>query len=640
MAKHLDQLPRNYKRLIMAASDTLCLPFAFWLSICIKQGSIYLAVSESWWLFIATPAVSIPIFIKLGLYRAVVRFIELKAGLTIIKAVTLSVVVLSLLEWLSGEWHVTRMIIYWMLALLYITGSRLMVRAYYQRLYSRHCVKQRVAIYGAGNAGAQLAKSISSGTEYHTIAFFDDSPELHGSSLSGIDIHDPCELTGLVAEHGITQILLAIPSASFLQRKAILSRIEPLPIHVKTIPALHDLVSGKVRVDNVRDLDIDDLLGRDPVPPNKKLLSGCVTGRTVLVTGAGGSIGSELCRQIIVLNPRRLVLFELSEFALYQIKMELLGFIAAKNSVVEIVPILGSVNHLHRMEMILRTFEIETIYHAAAYKHVPLVEKNPVEGVRNNIFGTWRMAEAAMAAGVGTFVLISTDKAVRPTSVMGATKRFAELVLQALARKGCSTCFVMVRFGNVLGSSGSVVPLFREQIRQGGPITVTHPDIIRYFMTIPEAAQLVLQSSAMGKGGDVFVLDMGNPVKIVDLARRMIRLGGLTVRDDAHPDGDIGIEFTGLRHGEKLYEELLIGDNVGSTEHPLIMRASEEELSWDEVFSFLKRLDKACHNFDCTEVRRLLREAIPAFQPQCEFEDYLWVKGGNGTVSEFHEASL
>ncbi len=409
----------------------------------------------------------------------------------------------------------------------------------------------------------------------------------------------------------------------------------------KPFRRLHDLVTGKVKVESVRDLDIEDLLGRDSVPPNERLLSACVTDRAVLVTGAGGSIGSELCRQIIALNPVRLVLFELSEFALYQIKMELLEYQAThQGNTVEVIPILGSVNHLHRMEMILNTFEIDTIYHAAAYKHVPLVEKNPVEGVRNNIFGTWRMAEAAMAAKVETFVLISTDKAVRPTSVMGASKRFAELVLQALARKGGRTSFVMVRFGNVLGSSGSVVPLFRQQIRAGGPVTVTHPDIIRYFMTIPEAAQLVLQSGSMGKGGDVFVLDMGAPVKIVDMARRMIHLSGFTLRDEAHPDGDIAIEFTGLRHGEKLYEELLIGDRVEGTEHPLILRANEEELTWDEVFGFLKKLDKACHEFDSIEVRRLLREAIPAYQPQCEFEDYLWAKIGQDALPVFHEAAV
>ncbi len=641
MMKSLDQLPRHYKRLIMVASDFGFLLLALYLAICISQGTFVPHIMKSWWLFLAAPVIAIPIFIRLGLYRAVVRYIEWHAELTIFKAVTLSALVLSAVERLGGDWHVPRMIVYWLLSLLYVGGSRLAVRTYYQSLYSRHCEKQRVAIYGAGNAGAHLAKSIGFGSEYHVIAFFDDNPELHGSSVGGITIHNPARLTELIHELGITQVLLAIPSALFSQRKAILARLEPLPVHVKTIPALHDLVTGKVKVDSVGDLDIDDLLGRDPVPPDEHLLSACVTGRAVLVTGAGGSIGAELCRQIMTLNPARLVIFELSEFALYQIKMELLEYQATHHgNTVEIFPILGSVNHLHRMEMILNTFEIDTIYHAAAYKHVPLVEKNPVEGVRNNIFGTWRMAEAAMAAKVKTFVLISTDKAVRPTSVMGASKRFAELVLQALARKGGRTSFVMVRFGNVLDSSGSVVPLFRQQIRAGGPVTVTHPDIIRYFMTIPEAAQLVLQSGSMGKGGDVFVLNMGTPVKIVDLARRMIHLSGLTPRDEAHPDGDIAIEFTGLRPGEKLYEELLIGDTVDWTEHPLIMRANEEELTWDEVFDFLKKLDKACHDFDSVEVRRLLREAIPAYHPQYEFEDYLWTKIGYDTVPEFHEAAI
>ncbi len=596
---------------------------------------------ESWWLFLAAPLIAIPVFIRLGLYRAVVRYIEWRAELIIFKAVTVSALVLFAVEQLGGDWHASRMFVYWLLSLLYVGGSRLAVRTYYQSLYSRHCEKQRVAIYGAGDAGAHLAKSIGAGNQYHVIAFFDDNPELHGSSVGGITIYNPASLPEVIQDLGITLVLLAIPSALFPQRKAILARLEPLPVQVKTIPGLHDLVDGKVKVDSVRDLDIADLLGRNSVPPNDRLLSACVTGRAVLVTGAGGSIGSELCRQIMTLNPTRLVLFELSEYALYQIKMELLEYQTTHHgNAVEIVPILGSVNHLHRMEMILNTFEIDTIYHAAAYKHVPLVEKNPVEGVRNNIFGTWRMAEAAMSAKVDTFVLISTDKAVRPTSVMGASKRFAELVLQALARKDGKTSFVMVRFGNVLDSSGSVVPLFRQQIRAGGPVTVTHPDIIRYFMTIPEAAQLVLQSGSMGKGGDVFVLDMGTPVKIVDLARRMISLSGFKLRDEAHPEGDIAIEFTGLRPGEKLYEELLIGDKVDQTEHPLIMRANEEELTWDEVFGYLKKLDKACHDFDSLEVRRLLREAIPAYNPQCEFEDYLWTKIGQDRVPEFHEAVM
>lgn len=641
MMKYLDRLPRHYKRLIMVASDFVFLLLALFLAHCISQGTFLPHIMKSWWLFLAAPVITIPIFIRLGLYLAVVRYIEWRAELIIFKAVTLSTLVLFAVGRLGGDWHASRMLVYWLLSLLFIGGSRLVVRTYYQSLFSRHCKKQRVAIYGAGGAGAHLAKSIGVGNQYHVIAFFDDNPELHDSSVGGITIYNPARLPELIQDLDITLVLLAIPSALFPQRKAILARLEPLPVQVKTIPGLHDLVAGKVKVDSVRDLDIADLLGRDSVPPNERLLSACVTGRAVLVTGAGGSIGSELCRQIMALNPARLVIFDLSEYALYQIKMELLEYQAAHHgNVVEIIPILGSVNHLHRMEMILNTFEIVTIYHAAAYKHVPLVEKNPVEGVRNNIFGTWRMAEAAMAAKVETFVLISTDKAVRPTSVMGASKRFAELVLQALARKSNRTSFVMVRFGNVLDSSGSVVPLFRQQIRAGGPVTVTHPDIIRYFMTIPEAAQLVLQSGSMGKGGDVFVLDMGTPVKIVDLAHRMISLSGFKPRDEAHPEGDIAIEFTGLRPGEKLYEELLIGDRVQQTEHPLIMRANEEGLTWDEVFGYLKKLDKACHDFDSVEVRRLLREAIPAYNPQCEFEDYLWTKIGQDSVPEFHEAVM
>jgi FlaA1/EpsC-like NDP-sugar epimerase len=413
----------------------------------------------------------------------------------------------------------------------------------------------------------------------------------------------------------VDELLLAIPSASRTRRAEIIEAIEGLHCKVKLVPGMADVVSGHFSLDAIREVEIEDLLGRESVAPNTALLGRCITGKVVLVSGAGGSIGSELCRQIVRLGPARLVLMDLSEFALYSIEQELASLCAGSNRCVELVPLLGSVTHQHRNEMVMRSFGVQTVYHAAAYKHVPLVEHNPIEGIRNNAVGTRCLAEAALAAEVETFVLISTDKAVRPTNVMGASKRLAELILQALARKGGGTRFCMVRFGNVLGSSGSVVPLFRKQIAAGGPITLTHADITRYFMTIPEAAQLVIQAGSMGQGGEVYVLDMGQPVKIIDLARRMVHLSGLELRDNAHPDGDIAIEIVGLRPGEKLYEELLIGENVEGTSHPLIMRAYEHELPWDVLCERLLQLDDACHTFDYEKVLALLGSVVQEYEP-------------------------
>jgi FlaA1/EpsC-like NDP-sugar epimerase len=430
----------------------------------------------------------------------------------------------------------------------------------------------------------------------------------------------------LVEETGATRILLAMPSASRHRRRAVLERLSDFPVHVQTVPEINDLVSGKARVDDIRDIDVADLLGRDAVPPDTKLLRASIEKKTVMVTGAGGSIGSELCRQILRLGPKCLLLFEVSEIALYTIEAELRNTAQAENIDCEITGLLGSVHHEARVREVLRAYKIGTVYHAAAYKHVPVVEHNILEGIHNNVFGTLHLARAAIDAGVDTFVLISTDKAVSPTSVMGATKRFAEMILQALQDKHGSTCFCMVRFGNVLASSGSVVPLFREQIRRGGPVTVTHREIIRYFMTIPEAAQLVIQAGAMAKGGDVFVLDMGQPVKIRDLARRMINLMGLTVRDDANPDGDIAIKYTGLRPAEKLYEELLIGNDVSGTSHPRIMRATEDYLRFDELRPLVDELRAATLNLDRSLARDVLKRSVAGYAPSNGIEDLVWVR--------------
>ena len=464
---------------------------------------------------------------------------------------------------------------------------------------------------------------MKAGRDYVPVAFVDDNPAIQQIELAGLRIYPPEALLEIIVTKGIDEILLAVPSASRARRAEIINNLEQLHCKVKLLPSMSELVSGNITVDSIREVEIEDLLGRDTVDPDLSLLGKCITGKVVLVSGAGGSIGSELCRQIVRMKPLRLVLMELSEFALYSIEQELSALCASKSLSIEIIPLLGSVIHLHRNERIMKSFGVQTVYHAAAYKHVPLVEHNPVEGVRNNVVGTRRMAEAALAAGVETFVLISTDKAVRPTNVMGATKRLAELVLQGLAQNGGRTRFCMVRFGNVLGSSGSVVPLFRKQIAAGGPVTLTHTEITRYFMTIPEAAQLVIQAGSMGQSGEVYVLDMGQPVRIMDLARRMIHLSGLTVKDENRPDGDIAIEVIGLRPGEKLYEELLIGENVEGTSHPLIMRAYEHELPWPMLSERLTALDVACQSFAYEQVLKLLASLVHEYTPTRHDENLL-----------------
>ena len=487
--------------------------------------------------------------------------------------------------------------------------------------------KDRVLIYGAGSAGRQLAQALNNGSEFHPVVFADDDKGLQDTSLLGLSVIHPENIEKSVKENDIQRILLALPSTPRSRRREILEALEPLPVKVQTVPGMADMVNNEMSIDQLQDIRVEDLLGRDPVTPDARLMEKHITGLTVLVTGAGGSIGSELCRQILLQRPKVLVLYELSEFGLYSIERELIDMCEQQGIGAEVIPVIGTVQRRNRIETVLKSFNVDTVYHAAAYKHVPLVEYNMVEGVRNNVFGTWHTAEAAIAAGVKQFVLISTDKAVRPTNVMGTTKRLSELVLQALALRQSETRFCMVRFGNVLGSSGSVVPLFKEQIERGGPVTVTHPDITRFFMTIPEAAQLVIQAGTMGHSGSVFVLDMGESVKIVDLARKMIRLSGLEEKTEQNPHGDIAIEFTGLRPGEKLYEELLIGDNVEASDHARILRANEQSLVWDDMKLLLEKLDDTCQRFAIDELREVLLDAPTGYKPTDDrICDVIWNK--------------
>ncbi|MGB7194495.1 MAG: nucleoside-diphosphate sugar epimerase/dehydratase [Collimonas pratensis] len=623
-------LSRLHKQLIAATADLILLPLTFCLAIWLRHDGLSIWLLHQYaLLIISAPLISIPIFIKLGLYRAVIRFIDHKIVYVVVFGVTLSVVALGALGTFTQTVGYSRAVfgIYWVSAILYVTASRFLARGYLLRLSGVGGVVP-VAIYGAGQAGTQLASALRAGNEYLPVAFIDDKKELQRATIAGIKVFPADDLPNLIARFGFKEILLAMPSLSKVQQKHILDLLEPLKVKIKVTPPIKSLINGELRVQDIREVEIEDLLGRDPVEPNPELISACIVNKSVLVTGAGGSIGSELCRQIIKQRPSRLILLEMSEFGLYAIEQELSELQRSLGLSIELLPFLGSVLETEKCTRIMRTFSVETVYHAAAYKHVPLVEHNPIEGIRNNVFGTLSVAKAAIAAGVKSFVLISTDKAVRPTNVMGSTKRFAELILQAFSRaqaKGAAkTRFCMVRFGNVLGSSGSVVPLFRKQIMAGGPITLTHPEITRYFMTIPEAAQLVLQAGAMGQGGDVFVLDMGDPVKIIDLAKRMVHLSGLEVLSDLTPEGTIEINHVGLRPGEKLYEELLIGENVEGTEHPLILRAQEVEIPWLVLEGLLIKLEDACGRFAYEEIRALLVQTVAEYTPQCGIEDFIW----------------
>ena len=621
-------LPRGTKRIIMATADAIAIPTALWAALALKFDSLNPSPDRTFAYFIVALTSALFFFSVLGLYRAVIRFVGPKAMLTVLAGVSLSVLVLALFDRFIARHQIplSAFGIYWALALLYVGGSRFVARYMLVHTGAAGRPIARVAIYGAGNSGARVSSVLLAGSDFDPVAFIDDKKSLQGSSINGIRVYGSDSLPTLVRQDRIDRILLAMPSGTRRRRREILAQLEPLGVHVQSLPNLSDLISGKAQINELCDVDVGDLLGRDPVPPKPKLFGSCIRAKCVLVTGAGGSIGAELCRQIIRLAPSRLVLFEMSEIALYNIERELEEVAANERLEVEIVPLLGNAHHRHRVREVLSAFAVQTVYHAAAYKHVPIVEYNVVEGIHNNVISTWYTAEAALDTGVETFVLISTDKAVNPANVMGATKRMAELVLQALQERTTHTRFCLVRFGNVLASSGSVVPLFQEQIRRGGPVTVTHPDVIRYFMTIPEAAQLVIQAGSMAKGGDVFVLDMGRPVRIDDLARRMVNLMGLTVRDADNPEGDIEIEYTGLRTAEKLFEELLIGTNVMGTDHPMIMRAMEHRLSWPRMEQVLNELLVALASFDCHRTLALLAEAVAEYQADVEIRDYVWLR--------------
>ena len=622
-------LSRVHKRLISVFADTVVLLFALWAAFSLRLEQRYwMPDRDQLIVFGLTVLFTIAVFVKLGLYRAVIRYLSDRAFVTVITGVFVSAITLILLGyWLEVMVPRSVPIIYGALAFIFVSGTRMTVRMLVNR--PKHRNKEFVGIVGAGETGLQLANALDQGTEYHPSAFISLLKANHRALVNGIPVYDISHIERVVKDHRIKRLLLALDADSGIDRKRLLRRLEPLAIPVQTVPSMSELVAGQARINDIRDLEIEDLLGRDPVQPDNAQVAESLYNRSVLVTGAGGSIGSELCRQIIRHRPSRLVLFEQSEFSLYAIERELQALNRIEALGVEIKPLLGSVTHRRRCESVMRSFGIETVYHAAAYKHVPLVEHNVIEGVQNNVFGTFHVAEAAIAAGVRRFVLISTDKAVRPTNVMGASKRMAELVLQGLAQRQSDTIFSMVRFGNVLGSSGSVVPLFRDQIRDGGPVTVTHPDIIRYFMTIPEASQLVLQAGSMGQGGEVFVLDMGEPVKIADLARKMIHLMGLTEKTDDDPGGDIEVVFNGLRPGEKLYEELLIGDNPQGTSHPRIMMAREVSMSPEDLEETLNKLLIASQEFNCDRVVEILTKAPTGFSPTGRVADLVWQVGNS-----------
>jgi FlaA1/EpsC-like NDP-sugar epimerase len=620
------RLRRSTKQLLMLGADLFAIPAALWTALALRAGEPVPVSEQNVWLYVAALVSTVPIFVRSGLYRAVVRFLGIDAAAAIAAGVGFSTAVLFATNALLGTGVSSgALIIYGMIALLYVGASRFGAR---ELLRMRGHTVDRVIIYGAGEAGAQLCAALLSRGQFKPVAMVDDNPATHGMRVRGFEVRSPDEIPNLRRKFRASLVLLAMPSASRRRRAQVIQSVNSLGLRVQTVPDFTEIISGQARIEEIRDIDVHDLLGRDPVPPNEALLGACVRGKSILVTGAGGSIGSELCRQIMGLSPRRLVLLEVSELALYEIERELRSVNVRLGNRIELIALLGNAHHKHRVREIMTTFGVQTVYHAAAYKHVPIVEHNMIEGIHNNIFATFNTAEAALETRVETFVLISTDKAVNPTNVMGCTKRVAEMVLQGLQQRGGNTRFCMVRFGNVLESSGSVVPLFREQIRDGGPVTVTHPDVIRYFMTIPEAAQLVIQAGSMGSGGDVFVLDMGSPVRIADLAKRMILLAGCTVRDDKHPDGDIEIRFTGLRPAEKLFEELLIGKNVTGTEHPRILRAMEQSLPWDQVRHVLDELAQCSLRFDCERAREVLLRAVPEYRPADRVQDHVWLQGG------------
>lgn len=623
------RLDRPVKRVIQVVADVVLIVACFAVAMALRlEGFSFAANPRSWVILAIVLPVTIFGFARLGLYHRVIRYISSRALRVVFSGVLMSAATMALADQLLVL-PVPRSVpaIYALLLLASVGGVRYFFRALVLNKNQRNRIP--VLIYGAGEAGRQLVNAVNQGPECYPVAFVDDDSAMHNMIIAGIRVHAPSAIRDLVETHAIKRILLALPSISRARRRSIVESLEDLPVVVLTVPGMADIVSGKVTFNDLTIVSPEDLLGRDPVEPRADLMAANITGKVVMVSGAGGSIGSELARQVLALSPSVLVLLDVSEFALYKIDDELQPLGGKPAHLTQVVPILGSVQNPSRMRAIMRAFKVQTVYHAAAYKHVPLVEENVVEGVRNNVFGTRAIAEAAAETGVEAFIMISTDKAVRPTNIMGASKRMAELVCQTLAQTQSGTIYSMVRFGNVLGSSGSVIPRFRAQIERGGPVTVTHLEITRFFMTIPEAAQLVIQAGAMAKGGDVFVLDMGEPVKIMNLAKSMIRLCGLVpfvINDDGQADGagDIAIRTTGLRPGEKLYEELLIGDNPSATEHSRIMSAQELSLEAKEMNAHLNDLMAACTEFDIPRIREILLQAPTGYQPSDDIADFIW----------------
>ncbi len=612
--KHLIAQLNNTNILALLLLDSILLPLALATSVLLRLGGDWDHRLDPFiWIFIALPIWTIPIFISLGLYKAVIKYFDEKIVVIVLLGVSLSILILTFVTKIASihAFPKTAIIIFWVVALAYIGGTRLVLRGLSRKLNTQIKNKINVAIYGAGSAGVQLCLSLQTGPEYNPVVLFDDDETTWGSTIRGITIYRPRELAKTLRKYNVDQVLLAIPSASHIRRKQIIDLLEPLSVKIKTIPGIAEIVSGQVTINDIKEVDIEDLLGRDPIPADINLLQKNIYQKNVMVTGAGGSIGSEIARQTALLQPNCLILFDVSEFALYLIDKQL----KTQYPNLQIIDVLGSITDASLVSRVLEQYKVNTIYHAAAYKHVPIVEFNPSAGVYNNAIGTKIVATAALEHNVDIMVLISTDKAVRPTNIMGASKRLAEIILQGIQTKSIHTIFTMVRFGNVLGSSGSVVPLFREQIKDGGPITVTHPDIIRYFMTISEAVQLVIQASTIATGGEVFVLDMGDPIKIATLATRMIHLSGLSVKDNTNPDGDIEIKYTGLRPGEKLYEELLIGNNPKKTMHPRIMQGNEEFLPYEETTMHIEMLIKTINVYDTSTIIKILNILVPDYTP-------------------------
>ena len=629
MLKKIINLSRLKKQIIMAFFDAIIIVLVLLASFSLRLGLWYIPEGHLSFLIFGAPILAIPVFTRFGLYRAIIRYIEFNALWSVVQAVSLYALIWGVISLMASINGLPRSVILinWILSVLLIGGLRIFAHAVlsgnFKSLFKVHYQKnqKRALVYGAGNAGIQLSSALGHSSEFKTVGFIDDAKELQGKNIRGLNIYSPDDISILIDKLKVDEILLAIPSASRSKRVSIINSLEPYSVSVRMLPGVSELAEGKLSIGDLRVVSMEDLLGRDAAQSNKKLLGKNITNKVVMVTGAGGSIGSELCRQIKFLKPKSLILYEMSEYLLYEIEKELLSH---NSNNMTIYPILGNVNNRKRLENIFSHFGVNTIYHAAAYKHVPMVEFNITEGIENNIFGTLNCAQAAINKAVETFVLISTDKAVRPTNTMGATKRFAELLLQALSIESSDTCFSIVRFGNVLGSSGSVIPLFKKQIKDGGPVTVTDPNIIRYFMTITEAVELVIQAGSMAEGGDVFVLDMGEQVRIDDLAKKMIKLSGLEIKNELNPEGDIEIKYTGLRPGEKLFEELLIGDNTSKTDNSLIMRAEEEKLEWETLNTILNELRISINENNFLKIRQLLIQAVPQYTPQCEVIDILF----------------